>query len=84
MSEKEEEKNSLTKILLAQKLSATDLGANTLIPSDEKLLREAIIETRELYLYASKQKDTEKATTRYLLARLAALRGFLEVFYPEE
>jgi hypothetical protein len=69
---------------LEHMLSAVHQEANMLIPLNEQLLREALDETRELYLYATKQKDEGSANNRYLLARLSALYSFLEVMYPQQ
>ncbi len=44
-------------------LSAIHQEANTLIPLNEQLLREALDETRDLYLYTTKQKDEVPAKT---------------------
>lgn len=71
-------------LLRKQRLAAVNVEANLLIPANEQLLGEAIVEAREQYLYASKQKDRDPAKTRYLLARMIALCAAREVLYPEK
>lgn len=71
-------------LLLGQKLSAVSLDANFLVPLNKRLLDEAVVEARNLYLYASKQKDRDPAKTRYLLAKMTALCVARDVLYPEK